>query len=47
MIYVCPNCHAQLDFAAIPIDEKILNNKDSHKIDAIYVKYHNEERYME
>ncbi len=41
MIVVCPNCHVLLDFKAIEIFKEKLNIKEPHKVDNIYIDYHN------
>ncbi|MBP8114659.1 MAG: HNH endonuclease [Chitinophagaceae bacterium] len=44
MIVVCPNCHVLLDFKAIEISKEKLNTKEPHKVDIIYIDYHNDGR---
>lgn len=42
VICVCPNHHALLDYAAIPLDLATLRLHDEHKIESKYISYHNE-----
>ncbi len=44
MIVVCPNCHVLLDFKAIEISKEKLNIKEPHKVDTMYIDYHNNGR---
>lgn len=41
IICVCPNHHAELDYGARPIEIKSLKIKKVHKIDPIFIEYHN------
>lgn len=40
MICVCPNCHIELDFKAIPLNENMLK-PTRHKISSKSIEYHN------
>ncbi len=41
IICVCPNHHAELDYGARHIDMKLLKRAKDHKIDSIFIEYHN------
>lgn len=40
ILCVCPNCHAQLDYGAIPLNTARLCIVPGHLIDERYVEYH-------
>ena len=41
ILILCPNLHAQCDFAAIRLEMKHLRMHPSHTIGADYIDYHN------
>lgn len=41
ILCVCPNCHAQLDYGAIPIRLSCLRVVQGHRVGEEYVEYHN------
>jgi hypothetical protein len=41
IICVCPNCHALLDYFAIPLDPFRLGSAAEHRVEQEYVQYHN------
>lgn len=42
IIIVCPNCHARLDYGAIPLALEDIHHQPGHEIDPVYVDYHNQ-----
>ena len=41
VIIVCPNCHAKLDFVAMPLVSDRIRNVRGHNVGEEYVRYHN------
>jgi hypothetical protein len=38
---VCPNCHAKLDFGAIPLEPALVRRAGHHVVEQAYIDYHN------
>ena len=45
ILCVCPTCHVQLDYGAIPIIYSELLTDSRHEVDEAMVDYHNEKRF--
>jgi hypothetical protein len=41
ILCVCPNCHAKLDYGAIPLEGAALTTAAHHVVGQEYIDYHN------